>query len=87
MIQLLIGVKSNVSVVRSASVTEKDSGDNDSVELVGDNGCLSTVLDLINDVSERNESDQQPRGYLLHVALVSYFARHSSRRVQTNGIG
>ena len=70
LIQLLIGVKNNVNVVRSA-VPVTESADNESVvDLVVENGCLATMLDLLKETLARAESDPLPQNYLLHVALV-----------------
>jgi hypothetical protein len=43
--------------------------ENDNVELVGDHGCLSAVLDLLNEMAEKVDG-HEPQAYNLHVALV-----------------
>ena len=70
LIQLLLGVKSDVSVVvRAAPLSDKESVDNESVDLVGESGCLSTVLDLLKEMAGK-EDEQEQTSYTLHVALV-----------------
>ena len=50
--------------------SSQEKADNESVELVGDHGCLSAVLELLNDLSDKGD-EKELQTYELHVALVS----------------